>query len=412
MTDSIIRPGNSLLLVALQSAEGTPATPSAATDAIPVEVSSIDYNGPYRAEQTDEANGSFAAGAPMVVGQPATVSFRSRIKGAGIGAVYSSTVKPPLHAPLSACGWLGLFTAAVTAAALTAGTASSGTLGTGFGTVAQAYRGQPLTLTGSPAAGRKPLISDYTAGKVATLTDLYGSPLTVSNTAAIPANWTYGPTSPSSAADRATMHPCATIYLYEDGNLHQWTDCRGTVDFDGDSGKPGMATFNFTGVYAGISDAAVPTNVVYPGHSAPLLAVGTGGVGQVFQINRRGLPISKWSLRANSQIETPSDPNTTYGFASGSITDRMYVLAADPKRTLVATRNVLADIGAFSQYPGALWFPGGTGNSVGLTLPVLQPTDVSPARDGNMRSDQINYQALNPGKDGAGRDGDAVLVFA
>lgn len=412
MTDQIIRPGNSLLLIALQTAEGVPATPSATTDAIPVEVTSIDYSGPYRAEQTDEANGSFAAGAPMVVGQPATMAFRSRLKGAGIGAVYTSSQKPPLHAALSACGWLGLFTASVSAAALAAGTFTTATVGTGFSASAQAYRGQPLTLTGAPAAGRRPLVTDYTAGKVATLADSFGTALSASNTAAIPANWSYAPTSPSSAVDRATMHPCATIYLYEDGNLHQWVDCRGTVEFDGDSGKPGMAAFSFTGVYAGISDAAVPTNVVYPGHSAPLLALGTGGVGQVFQVNRRGLPISKWSLRSNSPIETPSDPNTTFGFGSGTIAGRMYVLEADPKRTLVAARNVLADIASLVQYTGALWFPGGTGNSVGFTLPVVQPTDVASARDGNLRSETIHYQALNPGKDGSGRDGDVVLVFA
>jgi len=412
MTDQTVRPGNSLLLIALQSAEGTAATPSASTDVVPCETDSISYNGPFKSEQTNEANGSLAAGAPLVMGQPATVSFRARLKGAGVGAVYSSSVKPPMHPALMACGWLGQFTAAVAAAALTAGTTSAATLGTGFTGTAQLYRGQPLKLTGAPAAGRIPLIADYTSGKVASLTDLYGSALSASNTGAIPANWTYAPTSPSDAATRASMNPCATIQLYEDGNLHTWTDCRGTVDFEGDSGKPGFAVFSFTGVYQGVSDAAMPATIVYASQSAPLLAQGSAGIGSIFQVNRRGLPISKWSLKSGSQIETPDDPNTPYGFAAGQIADRVYVLECDPKRTLAAVRNILTDIAAFTQYSGALLFPAADGNRVSLTLPILQPTDTAPAMAGKLRSETNHYQAIPPGKDSAGRDGEVYLCFS
>ena len=410
--DPVLRPGNSLLLIAIQSAEGTAASPSAATDVIPFESDSMSYTGPYKSEQTDEANGTFAAGAPLVMGQAATITFRSRLKGAGAGVVYTSTVKPPLHAPLSGCGWLGLFTAAVAASALAAGTTSSGTGGTGFSSTAQAYRGQPLLLTGTPAAGRLSQITDYTAAKVATLADLFGSALSSTNTGAIPANWTYAPTSPLDAASRLTMHPCVTIYLYEDGVLHAWTDCRGTVDYDGDAAKPGFASFSFTGIYAGPADVAVPANPVYPGQSAPLLVQGVGGLGPVFQINRKGLPIEKWSLKANSSIETPADPNSNYGFAPGQISDRGYVLQCDPKQTFVATRNVLADIAAFSQYTGALQFGSVLGNRVSLTLPLIQPTEAQPATAGKLRTQSTMYQVMTPGRDSSSRDGDAILCFS
>lgn len=411
MADPVIRPSNGLLLFALQSAEGTYATPSPVTDVIPCEASSVTYNGPYTNEDTDEANGSFAAGAPLVVGQPATFSFRSRIKGAGPGVTYTASVKPPLHAPLSACGWLGVFQAALAAAALTAGSTTTGTLGASAAATAQIYRGMPLVLTGAPAANRRPLISDYTAGKVASLTDLYGSPLTTGNTSAIPANWTYAPTTPLDSASRTTMHPAGTLFWYEDGTLYQYGDMRGTIDFDGDSARPGFATFSFSGVFISKTDVTMPNNAVYPAHSAPLLVQGTGPA-PALQIARRGLPISKWSLKNGGTIQMPGDPNTPIGFGAGQIAGRKHQLEVDPLATLVATRNVLTDIGAFTQYPGALQFGAVAGNSWSLLLPLLQPVTVTPAMREQLRAETTLYQAINPGKDNSNRDGDAVLCFA
>lgn len=409
--DPVMRPGNGLLLIALQSADGTIASPSASTDVVPCENDSIDFNMPFKYETADEVVGSFASGAPLVVGQPATFSFRSRIKGAGTAVTYSSSVKPPLHAPLSACGWLGAFTAAVASAALSAGTASSATLGTGFGTTAQMYRGMPLIMATAPAVGRMPLIADYTAGKVATLTDLYGSALSASNAAALPANWLYAPTSPYDASTRASMHPSATINYYEDGRLYQFMDCRGTVDLEGDSSKPGFAMFNFTGIFVGTTDAAVPSDAVYPGQSAPTLVQGSG-TAPAFQVNRRGLAISKWSLKNGGQVESPEDPNSAIGFGAGQISDRTYVMEIDPLMTFVATRNALADIAAFSQYTAAIQLGYTAGNRVSIMLPLIQPVETTPGKRGNNRSETLRYQTMTPGKDSAARDGDVSICFS
>lgn len=410
MTDPVIRPDNGLFLFALQTAEGTPQTLSPTTDVILFDVSSIQYGSPYKSEQTNESTGSFAAGPPMVMGQPFTFSFKARVKGAGPTATYTASVKPPLHPLLMACGWNGLFTTAVSAAALAAGTTSSATLGAGGSSVAQAYRGQPLILTGAPAANRMSMITDYTTGKVATLADLFGSALSASNTGAIPANWTYAPTTPYDSASRLSMHPCGTAGWYEDGVLHQVTDVRGSVDFDGNSSGPGFATFNLTGIYAGPADASMPLNAVFPAHSAPMLVQGTGGQ-PAFQLNRRGLPISQWSLKTGGALETPDDPNTTYGFAAGQIADRSVVLQCDPLRTQVAVRNVLAEIGSFSQYPGALQFGYSAGNRWAITLPLIQPFDSAPGMRGKLRSETNQYQAISLSRDSANRDGDAILCF-
>lgn len=409
MTDPVIRPGNGLLLIALQSAEGTPATPNPATDVVPCETDSLQYNGPYKTQAADEATGSFAASSPLVMGQPATISFRSRLRGPG--QALTSSVKSSLHAPLMAAGWNGVFTASVSAAALATGTTSTATLGTGFAATAQIYRGMPLVLTSAPAVGRISMITDYSAAKVATLADLFGSALSATNTGAIPANWTYAPTSPYDATSRGVMHPCATIQWYEDGICYTWTDCRATFDPDGNTGEAGFGAFNFTGIFAGKSLAAVPSNAVLLAPTPPLVVQGVGGVQPALQVNRRGLPVSKWSIKTNAQLDSPPDPNTAIGYAAGTIADRSIVLQLDPHMTFPATRDALAEIAAFTQYPAAIQAGTTAGNRWALTLPVVQPTDTSPTTRNNLRAETLNYTVTSPGRDNSGRDGDAVLCI-
>lgn len=412
MTSPVIRPDNGLFLFQIQSGgEGSPATLNPATDVVLFDVSSIQYNSPYKSEQTNEATGSFDAGAPLIMGQPFTFTFKGRIKGAGPSVAYTASVKPPMHSLFSACGLLGQFTASVSAAALAAGTTSTATLGAAAAATAQAYRGMPLVLTGAPAAGRMPLITDYSAAKVATLNDLFGSALSATNTAAIPANWTYAPTTPYDSASRLTMHPCGTAGWYEDGVLHQATDCRGSVDFDGNSSGPGYGTFTLTGIYGGPVDASMPLNATFAGHSAPQLVMGSN-TQPAFQINRLGLPISQWSLKMGTSLTSPDDPNSTYGFAPGQLADRSIVLGCDPLRTQVAVRNVLAEIGSFAQYPAGAQFGYTSGNRWSFLLPVVQPFDSQPGMRDKLRSESNQYQAVGAGRDNANRDGSMILCFS
>jgi hypothetical protein len=404
--DSIIRPGNGAILFKLQSVEGTAVVPSASADAVPYEEGSVSFNGPYKAEDSGESTGSFDAGAPLIVGQPVTFRFRARLKGAN--ATYTSSVKPPHHQAFAACGVRGFFTAAIAAAALAAGSGTTATLGTGFTGTAQLYKGMPLLLSGT-AAGSVPLITDYSASKVATLSDTFSPALDATTLAAIPANWTYAPTSPADGTARATDHPCGTLYYYEDGTLYQFMDVRGKFDEDGETAKPGFAAFEMTGIFVSRTDAAIPSGIVLPSQSAPTLVQGTGYA--ALAVNRKGLPISKWSLSTGQAITSPEDPNTTYGFAAGQIGDRKVMFGADPLATLVATRNTLAEIAAFTQYPIALRFGATAGNRWSLLVPVAQPVSEDPGMRGTYRSHDLNFQAIPNGKDAQTRDCPFIMCF-
>jgi hypothetical protein len=406
--DPIIRPANAALLIKVQTAEGTAAVPSPSVDAIPYEEDSITPGNPFRSEDSSEANGSLDAAAPLVVGQPYTFTFRFRVKGANAG--YTSSVKPPHHQLYSAAGARGFFTSAVSAAALTAGSATTATLGTGYTGTAQLYKGMPLILSGGAGAGHMPLITDYTAGKVATLSDNFSPVLDVTTLAAIPANWTYAWTSPADGAARATDHPCVTLYYYEDGTLYQMMDGRVKIDLDGDTAKPGFAQATVTGVFVGKTDASVPSGLVVANHSAPTLVQGAN-TPPAIQVNRKGLPISKWSLADGGNITSPEDPNTNYGFGAGQLGGRKVIFGCDPLATLVATRNTLSEIATFANYPIALRFGYTANNRWSLLLPVAQPVDEGVGKRGEFRSNDLSFQAIPNGKDAQNRDCARILCF-
>ncbi len=407
--DPVIRPANGILLMALQSAEGAPATLDPLLHAVPLEAGSFTYGNPFTTEAANESNGSYVGSAPLVVGQEVPLGFRSRVKGAGAGVTYTSSVKPPLHAPFSACGWRGQFTAAIAAAALTAGTTTTATLGTGYTGTAQLYFGMPLVLSVGPGAGQVPFVTDYTSGKLATLSDLLAE-LTTSTLAALPANWTYAGTSPADASARLTDHPCATVGWYEDGNLYQWQDVRGVVDFEGQTARPGFAVFSMSGTYIGSSTAAMPTTAVIAAHSAPILTKGSGAAAAAV-IGRKELPISRWALRNGGALESVVDPNTPYGFGPSQVADRVPVFEADPLRTFVSTRDAVAEIAALATYPIALRFGQTAGNRWGMVMGQAQPVKADPEMRGKLRSDAMGWQALSPGRDAQGRDRDRAVVF-
>ncbi len=405
-----IRPRNVAILVKMETTPGTDAVPTAA-DAIPFEADGYSYNSPYQSEQSNEANGSLVAGAPLVSGRPAQVSIKVRVKGAGAGTVYSATVKPPHHVLFQACGKRGLFTASVSAAALTAGSVNSATLGTGFAGVAQSYVGMPLQLAGGTSGGRIVHVSDYTAARVATLADVFAAALDTSVTAALVPNWTYAGTSPKDTAARATDNPAATIYIYEDGTLHKFVGCRGQIsDCSGETAKPGFVTFQLTGIYAGAVDATMPT-VTVPQHSAPVLAMGAGGVNPALVINRKELKVSTWQLNDGQQLSSPDDPNTPYGFGAAEIGGREPALVIDPLKTLKANRDPIAEIESGAIYPGVLRHGVTAGNRWSLTFPKLTISNLDYGTRDIYRKEDQTLRALNPGLDAASRDSEAVFCF-
>jgi hypothetical protein len=408
--DPTIRPANVAVLFKLQSAEGTPAVPDPTVDAIPVEADSITYNTPWTQEASNEATGSLVAGAPLIIGQAAVFSFKSRIKGAGNNVDYTSTLKPPLHQVLQATGRRGQFTATIATALATAGTTTQATLAAGFPATAKALLGTVLLIGAGTGQGFAPAVIDYSAGRVATFAEALPSAIDNTSSIALPACWTYAPTSPSDATARATDQPCGTCYIYEDGTLYQFVDCRATLALDGKNARPGYAMFNFSGIFAGKTDAAVPTNLVVAGHSAPVLVQGSGK-SPASSMNGKPLAISTWSTDPGSQLETPDDPNTNYGFGASQVVDRAQMIKVDPLATLVANRDTVTDIGNGTTMTVVLRHGSVKGNRWALIAPLAQPVSDDPSTRGKLRSENISLQCRSTGRDAVTRDSDVILCF-
>lgn len=410
MGDEVKRLRNVVALCKLETTEGVDAVPAAATDAFPFEIDAMSIGSPFTTEESNEATPTMIAGAPLIIGQAVPVSIRMRLKGAGVGQTYSASIKPPSHTLLACCGWRGVFQAGVAATALAAGTVSSATLATPYVATANQYRGMPLVMSGI-AAGSRPLITDYTAGRVATLADLYGTALAATSSAQILPNWTYAKTSPASAAERAADEPSGTIYAYEDGILYKLFAFRGAPKFSAASAKAGFLDIQGMAIWGGQSDVDVPTNAVIANHAAPVLAM-QAAISAAFVVNRLQLPISSFTYDPANQIDSYEDPNTPIGYGGGILGGRAPLLTCDPLKTRLSVRNHLSALET-----GAGPFVGGiragqqSGNRWSLTLPQLVPATVEMGTRGNARSESLGFRALSPGRDAAGRDGDAILCF-
>lgn len=410
MADDIIRLNNVVALFKAETTEGTDASPATGANEFPFEVDSLEIGLPYGFEDSNEATGTQVAGAPVIINQPVTFTMRMRLKGVGAGTAYTSTVKPPHHALLQSCGLRGQFTAAVSAAALSAGSSTTATLGTGFSTTAGTYVGQRL-IFGGDHAGAHAMVTGYTGSKVATLANTYGTALGTSDTAEIKANWTYAPTSPTDATARATDNPSGTLYAYCDGLLIKLFGCRGALKLSADTTKPGFFEMTGTGIWGGRTDAAKPTNAVIADHGAPIFAT-VSATNPHLLVNRRGLPISSFSIDLAQQLES-FETDAPGGISAAYLGGRAGEITLDPLTTLVATRDHLSEFNSppVNGYVGSIMAGSSSGNRWALTMPRLTPYKISNQRRGIAWAESLTYRMLTAGRDAFTRDTDLVLCF-
>ncbi|MCM8738287.1 hypothetical protein M5E06_29605 [Azospirillum sp. A1-3] len=362
-----LRTRNAALLAKIETTEGTDANPAASTDAVLVENPQISFN--PNTVQTNEVTGSLDGRGPITGGMTVQITCDVLLKGSGVPGT------PPEWGDLmKAAGWAEVITAAAVPAAAeaaTAGTTTSLTLSAGASGTAQTYRGMPLLLTGNPAGGATSFIADYTAGKVATLTDLFGTALSAATNYQVPVNVLYKPAS--------TNIPSLTLYLYMDGLLYKVVGARANATLKLQSGNIGRISFTLTGMFAGKVDANVPTGLVYDATRPP---VWKGGKALV---NRVVSAMSSMSIEFGNQMTNPDNPNAAEGFDPSIITSRNMTGSCDPLETLVATRDSMAALRAGTQQIIHACYGITAGNRIGVTMPAAFYTNLQPGdRNGLM----------------------------
>ncbi|KAA0579016.1 hypothetical protein FZ983_16970 [Azospirillum sp. B21] len=355
-----LRSRNAALLAKIETTEGADASPVAGTDAVLVENPQISFN--PNTVQTNEVTGSLDGRGPITGGMTVQLTFDVLLKGSGVAGT-----APEWGKLLKACGWAETVTSTavpVAAEAATAGTTTSLTLGAGASGTAQAYRGMPLLLTGNPAAGATSFVADYTAGKVATLADQFGTALSTGTSYQVPVNVLYKPASVSI--------PSLTFHFFQDGVKYIVAGCRGNATLRLTSGNVGRISFTFTGMFVSKTDAAVPAGLVYDATRPP---VWKGGKALV---NRVVSAMASLSVEFGNQMTNPDNPNAAEAFDSSIITARNMTGSCDPLETLIATRDSMAALRAGTQQIIHASYGQVAGNRVGLTVPAAFYTNLQP----------------------------------
>ncbi len=363
-----LRSMNAALLAKIETTEGVDASPVAGSDAVLVENPQITFN--PNMVQTKEVTGSLDSRGPIAGGMTVQLTFDVLLKGSG-----AAGTAPEWGDLLKACGWAETVTSAAIPVAVEAcaagGTTTSAVLGTSASSTAQAYRGMPIAFTGAVVANS--FIADYTAGKVATVTDtLSGGPIATTNYQ-IPANVLYKPAS--------TSIPSVTLYLYLDGLVYKVAGCRGNASLKLQSGNLGRISFTFTGMFLSKTDAGVPAGLVYDGTRPPLWKGGKA------LINRVVSAMASMSVEFGNQLTNPDNPNATEGFDPSIITARNMTGSCDPLEALVATRDSMAAFRAGTSQVIHASYGAVAGNRVGVTKPAAFFTNLQPGdRNGLMTS--------------------------
>lgn len=326
-----------------------------------------------------EENGVLDDAAPIATGVRGTVEIRVPLRGSGVAAT-----APEWGRLMQACGWRENITPASIGAptAATAGGASTVTLAAPFAATAQLYRGMPLLITGTPANALS-FITDYTAGRVATLADTFSPALTVSALCQIPAHVLYQPTSDES------LFRSVTCYLFEDGVRHRLVGCVGSWALELNAGRPGFLVFRLRGqVIDAYQAVALPLGWnIAARQPLPLWLAGK------CQLNRAVARTDAFRFDAAVTMQDIENPEAAQGYDAPQMARRSSRGELAPYATTTLSPGRFAALAAASSVPFAAALGNTAGNRIGFCMPSNRVVTMDRSRRGDFASDAI---ALRP----------------
>jgi len=380
MSTNLVRLRNAAMAVKIEVTPGT--------DAIAGTPANVDWIGADCVVQFDqtavpnsEMTGSLDRAPAIVGGLRPRLRLTMPLRGSGTAGT------APEWGRLMQCATMQetLTAAAVPASplALSAGGASAVTLGATFGTTAQQYRGMPLAL--GAITGDQPALSaiaDYTTGRVASLIHTVSTAFTVAQTAQIPINQRYSPTS-----DEAVFRTC-TIYFFADGMRWRFTGCLGTWSLDLTTGGIGQLSFDLVGTFLDYSATALPTGwntVIRP--TAPRFVAGA------CRMNGAIARVRALSVQAGVATVLPENPEATEGYDPAVPVERDVAGSLDPLMdTTVSVSRFNNFRNGTNMILGAIL--GSTpGNRFAIVLPSIRATAMNPGDRGSLGVDSIGFQA-------------------
>lgn len=383
----VLRTRAGLVLAKVEATQGVAEVLNPATDAIEAESATIDFD--VNLVQTNGMTGTLDKSSPIIGGQKAKVTIEMFLRGSGTPGT------PPEAGPLlRACRRREVISAGTvpTGGAEACGAGGSTTtaeLGESASTIAQTYRGMPLKLTSEQTLSTH--IADYTADKIAKLTDTAGGTIDAATNWLIPAHVRYVPISDKTES--------ISIAFYQDGRLWRLKGCVGTYTMEWTAGGAIRARFTFEGQHAG-----QPTDTPVPAATFPETRAAIWRAGR-FTIDAKPAAPTRLSLDAGNTVVTPGDPNQPDGYGQPLITECDATGSVNPQATLLADRDTYAKF--TNGQPHIIHAQAGQtpGNIIAVTVPAAVSTSYGHGDESGVITDNLNF-------DCGGADAGDVLTFS
>lgn len=290
--------------------------------------------------------------------QPATVTFRTPLKGSGSGAT-----RPSWDPCIRCCGFSSAAVSSISVTSMT------GTF----------LPGESFTVTTTSQTGR--IVGRYNSasqvyfvpgtGTVATgmtvVGDTSGASAVTNGALTADRGWEYRPASSSV--------PSATVGMYRDGLRHLMAGARGNVTIEGRVGEPVFLNFSFSGVYQSVADVALLSPTYESSASLPLLAATT-------YMDSLAAVFASLTIDMQNVLSERESAAAAKGILSQLITGRAPRLQIDPEMVLVATKDfygrmIAASTGYFHTVIGS-----SAGNTVHIGAPKIQYASVGQSDGG------------------------------
>ena len=159
--------------------------------------------------------------------------------------------------------------------------------------------------------------------------------------------------------------PSITIYFYQHDILHVMTGCRGTWSIDGTAGEYGKIKWEFTGLYAGPTDATAPTDSTFNATLPPPLKSGA------FLLGAYAGTIGTFKMVYGNEIAKRPDANAATGFLAQFIKDRKVTAEIDPEAPALSTFDPVTLLTAGTEQTMGITFGTSAGNRMKLHCPKV-----------------------------------------
>jgi len=188
--------------------------------------------------------------------------------------------------------------------------------------------------------------------------------------------------------------PTLTLGLYRAGFVERIWGARGNLKLVGETGKPVLMQWEFTGIDFERVDASLLSGVSYSAVIPPVM------MGVNYTIDGYQIIGDKLEIDLGSQISLVKDFNADGGHRIAMYAGRKPKMTVDPNAVPVATKDFVGMWQAGSTVTISCTIGSAAGNTIELSFPAAQIVGVKPAsRDGILTDELEIHLAMNSGDD-------------